>query len=112
MQNLSGYSKRRISLVVYILNGGTDAAEGIYQNADGTLLHALSAGDDMFSGSNTEVCSEKTHGCTSGHDIDGFRHILQSVDHDVGIVAVRKVLRTDVSLCQCVENECAVAYAF
>ena len=65
-------AERREAFVLYIFDVSAQFAKGIYQDADGTLLHAFGASEDAGSRCDGEICREETHGRTGSLDVDGF----------------------------------------
>ena len=50
--------------------------QGVYQDADGALLHAFSAGDGVRARCHAEVGGEEAHGCAGGVDVYHVGHVV------------------------------------
>ena len=66
-------------------------AQGIYQDADGALLHTGCSCQDMGARRDAEVSREETHGCACRADVDGLCRVVKGLDQDARIVAITKV---------------------
>ena len=77
------------------------------------MLHALGARDDVLV--SLECCQigcHEAHCGATGFNVNHLRHVAQSVDNHLCVIAVRQVFRHDTASCLSVDDECAVADAF
>ena len=90
---------------------GTQQAQGIHEDTDRTVLHALRSRQHMGAARHTQVSRHKAHGCPRGLDVDLFRHLVECLDNHFRIVAVTEVLRQVRASAECVDDQCPVGYA-
>ena len=91
LQAAAGDVQGRKSFVSDVVDLCSQCAQGIHQDADGTLLHTLGAGDDACAGRHTEVSGEEAHGGSGSHDVDVLRMSVEGTNHDARVVAVAQV---------------------
>ena len=70
------------------------ALQGVYQYADGALLHALRTGDDSGARSYAEVGGEETHGGAGGKDIYMSGISVEGASHHYGVVTIAQLSRS------------------
>ena len=102
----------RKAFAVCICNVGSQLAECIHQQLDGTLLHAGRSRENPLAGCNAEVSRQKAHRRACCQDIDGIPAFRQRFHHHPGVVAVRQVFRQAISLAQRMDDEGTVADTF
>ena len=107
----AGDTQGREAFVARIRDVCAQRAQGVHQDADGALLHAFGAGDDVCARRHAEVGGEETHGRAGGVDVYHVGHVVQGAYHDLRVVAVAQVLGACGSSRQGVEDERAVADA-
>ena len=83
----------RKTLFTVVADVGSQVSQGINQNLDRTVLHALCAGEQVAAApSGCQKGSHESHGCASSLDIDNLWHVAQGTDNDFGVIAVAEVL--------------------
>lgn len=92
--------QRRETFIGCVFDVCAELAQGIYQNADGALLHTLRAGDDTSAGGYTKIGGEEAHGCPGCHNVYMLRIALQCTYHDAGVVAIAQVVEQYLQLPQ------------
>ena len=88
------------------------ALAGVYQYADGALLHALRTGDDSGARSYAEVGGEETHGGAGGKDIYMSGISVEGASHHYGVVTIAQIAGQDIAVGKGVEDECPVTDTF
>ena len=87
-------------------------AQGVYQYADGALLHALRTGDDAGARSYAEVGGEETHGGAGGKDIYMSGISVEGASHHYGVVTIAQIAGQDIAVGKGVEDEGPVTDTF
>ena len=101
------------TLLVHVLDVGTQTAQGIYQDVDGTMLHALRTRDDVFLAiAGSQIGRHETHGGSCRFDVNLIGVGLQRIDNHLCVIAVRQVLWQHVTARQRMNNQCTVRDAF
>lgn len=95
-----------------VFNLSTEFAQGVYQYADGALLHALCTGDDAGARSYAEVGGEETHGGAGGKDIYMSGISVEGASHHYGVVTIAQIAGQDIAVGKGVEDECPVTDTF
>ena len=66
----------RKAFIASIVDASSQCTQGVYQDADGALLHAFSAGDGVRARCHAEVGGEEAHGCAGGVDVYHVGHVV------------------------------------
>ena len=90
-QRLSRDTQGRETCFADIVYIGTQRAQGIHQNADGTVSHTLCPCDGVSAWRDAEIGGEEAHSCACGLDVNHFGHIGKCRDHHLCVVAVGQV---------------------
>ena len=104
--------QRRETFIGCVFDVCAELAQGIYQNADGALLHTLRAGDDTSAGGYTKIGGEEAHGCPGCHNVYMLRIALQCTYHDAGVVTIAQVVERLFAMGKSVQDKCAVTDTF
>lgn len=86
-----------ITFLLLVGDVGAQIAQGIYEDADRTVLHALGARDGMFAGGGREIGGHETHGCAGCLDVDDLWHILKGCNDYFRVIAVAQVVGLDMA---------------
>ena len=84
-------AQRWESFLSGVIDFCSEQTQRIYEDTDGTLLHALRSGDDTAAGCHAEIGGEETHGRPRCHNVYMFGIALQRAHHDTGIVAIAQI---------------------
>ena len=108
-QRLAFDVERRISLVLLVGDVGTQIAQGVYEDADRAILHAISTRDGMFARCRGKISCHESHGGACCLDVDDIRHILEGGDDNLGVIAVAQVARLYAASSHRTDDEGSVA---
>ena len=108
-QRLASDVEWGITFLLLVGDVGTQIAQGIYEDADRAVLHALGAGDVMFACGGREIGGHETHGRAGGLDVDDLWHILKGCNDYFRIIAVAQVVGLDMASSHRTDYESSVA---
>ena len=87
----------RKALGTHIADVGAQRFQSTDEQADGALLHACCAGEDMLARRNGEEGRSETHGGAGGVDVDFGRTLGEGAAQHRRVVAVGEVLQLGVA---------------
>ena len=108
-QRLASDVEWGITFLLLVGDVGAQIAQGIYEDADRTVLHALGAGDGMFARGGREIGGHETHGCAGCLDVDDLWHILKGGNDYFRVIAVAQVVGLDMASSHRTDYESSVA---
>lgn len=94
---------------LYILDVGSQTAEGIYKNGYRTVLHALGSRDGMRAWCACQIGGHKTHGGACCLDVDGLGHVTKCGYYYFCIIAVAQMAKRKGAACHSMDDKGAVA---
>ena len=99
----------RIALFLFILYVSSEIAQGIYQDSNRAVLHALGTCNGMLARCSRKISGHKAHGSTGSLDVDDIRHIAQCRNDDFCIIAIAQVVRLQLASRHGIDYQCTVA---
>ena len=108
-QRLASDVEWGITFLLLVGDVGAQIAQGIYEDADRTVLHAFGARDGMFAGGGREIGGHETHGRAGRLDVDDLGHILKGCNDYFRIIAVAQVVGMDMASSHRTDYESSVA---
>ena len=99
----------RIALFLFILYISSEVTQGIYQDSNRAVLHALGTCDGMLARCSRKIGGHKAHGGTGSLDVDDIRHIAQCCNDDFCIIAIAQVVGLQLASRHGIDYQCTVA---
>ena len=99
----------RIALFLFVLYISSEVAQGIYQDSNRAVLHALGTCDGMLAWCSRKIGGHKAHGSTGSLDVDDIRHIAQCRNDDFCIIAIAQVVGLQLASRHGIDYQCTVA---